>query len=308
MPEKREKWSGAHWKRMLVDQRKHMWHPDSIAMFACWAGLRPGMTVVDVGCGLGYMGFSYWPHFGRRGRYLGIDVSTKLLGKAKSLSLNWAGKGRVCFAAGDAGQLPMADGTTDAVMCQTLLMHLPDPQRAVCEMARILKRGGVMICHEPDNLSSSMTQGYTSVPQPNLEDRLFIHRINLYRYLGSKKIHGGDPGIGCRVPLLMKEAGLRRIGARLNDHVHLMIPPYEDEEQKHRMKLMRRHMNDKKGSVFWRKREKEEILAGGGRLPEVKRYWALIGKYNRTGRKQVKSSVYTKVAAGCFYIVKGIKI
>ena len=308
MPDKREKWSSARWKRMLVDQRKHMWHTDSIAKFAGWAGLKPGMKVVDVGCGLGYMGFTYWPHFGARGHYLGLDISRKLLDKAKGMSLNWAGRGRADFTVGDAHRLPLADGSADAVMCQTLLMHVADPRLVICEMARVLRKGGVMICHEPDNLSSSMSQGYSSVPRPSIEDRLFIQRINFYRYQGSRRITGGDPGIGCRVPSMMKEAGLQLVGARLNDRVHLLLPPYEDAEQSDRFRQMRRQMADKQDSAFWRKREREEIISGGGNMSDVKRYQSLMNKYNRIGRGQIRSKSYAKVAAGFFYIVKGIKV
>lgn len=54
-------WSKGRWKEMLIEQRKFMWHKDTIDKLAVWLELKPGMTAVDVGCGLGNLGYTYWP-------------------------------------------------------------------------------------------------------------------------------------------------------------------------------------------------------------------------------------------------------
>ena len=118
MPNKKPvDWSQKRCRKILVEQRKFLWYPESIAMFAAWAGLKPGMTVVDVGCGLGYLGQIYWPHFGRpgqsggrgrsvrSGRYIGVDLAAKLVKRAQQGARLWAGSGGAWFgAAKDAAE------------------------------------------------------------------------------------------------------------------------------------------------------------------------------------------------------------
>ncbi|MDI6740846.1 MAG: methyltransferase domain-containing protein, partial [Candidatus Edwardsbacteria bacterium] len=237
-------WSKKRWKKMLVDQRKFLWYPESIAMFAKWAGLKPGMTVADAGCGLGYMGYTYWPHFGKGGLYIGVDLSHKLLVRARKDSQIWARPGMARFARGDARRLPFPENSMDAVMCQTLLMHLIDPQAAVAEMARILKPGGIMLCHEPDNLSSSMTRGYSEKSELSIAEEAFLHKINLHLHKGRLQCGRGDSSIGNKVPVLMKKAGLKDIGIRMNDKAYFLLPPYDDDVQRHLISEARKYQKD----------------------------------------------------------------
>ncbi len=50
---------------------------------------------------------------------------------------------------GDIHQLPLADGSFDAVVCISVLEHVEDPQRAVREIHRVLKPGGQALLYAP---------------------------------------------------------------------------------------------------------------------------------------------------------------
>lgn len=132
-------WSEERFREMLVNQRKFMWYEDTLDKLALWMGLTEGMTAVDVGCGLGYLGFTYWKYFGRNGRYHGLDQSANLLADAGRFAKEWAVGGEADFMVGDACALPFPDNFADWTMCQTVLMHLADAEGALREMVRITK-------------------------------------------------------------------------------------------------------------------------------------------------------------------------
>ncbi len=72
---------------------------------AKWLDLKQRMKVADIGCGLGYLGWTYWKYFGDNGSYIGVDISEKLIKEAKELSKDWAINGKADFINGDAYNL-----------------------------------------------------------------------------------------------------------------------------------------------------------------------------------------------------------
>ena len=196
-------WSDDRWKEMLVNQRKFMWREDTLAVLAKWLGIRPGMTAVDVGCGLGYLGYTYWPFFGAGGRYFGIDKSHKLLQDATEAAKEWATDGEVRFVTGDIYRIPLPDGIADWVMCQVVMIHLKDPELALSEMVRVAKPGGLVTCIEPDNLSNALTNAYWSVPEFSIEDQLLRKKVTLICNKGRIKLGRGDDNIAPRIPKMI---------------------------------------------------------------------------------------------------------
>jgi SAM-dependent methyltransferase len=91
-----------------------------------------GMLVVDIGCGE-----QPWRSTveGLGARYLGADVQQNA---AHSVALRCA-----------ADALPVRDGACDLVLCTEVLEHVPDPARALAEVGRILRPGGVAIVTTP---------------------------------------------------------------------------------------------------------------------------------------------------------------
>lgn len=69
-----------------------------------------------------------------------VDASLGMLREARDRDLP-------CVA-GDAGQLPVRDGSVDAVTVVDAFHHLPDPAAAVAEAARVLRPGGVLVVRE----------------------------------------------------------------------------------------------------------------------------------------------------------------
>ena len=95
----------------------------------------------DVGCGSGRWAVLVAP---RVGRLLACDPSADALSVARA---NLAGLGNVEFHQADAGNLPIADASLDFAYCLGVLHHIPDPARALCDIARKLKPGAPLLVY-----------------------------------------------------------------------------------------------------------------------------------------------------------------
>jgi SAM-dependent methyltransferase len=300
-------WSARCWKEMLVYQRKAIWHKDTLDRMAAWLGLKPGMTLADVGCGLGYLGYTYWQYFGRGGRYYGVDASPALLQDAANGARDWATGGEFRFTAGDAYQLPLCDDLADVAACQTLLIHLDQPERALAEMVRVTKPGGLVVCHEPDNVSRRVGGLYSSLPHLDIEDHLLVAKVNLICNKGRIELRLGDRSVGCKVPHLMKSLGLTDIQVRNNDKVAFLEPPYESPSQAILIEKIKKDFFDAERQQIMRNQEKKEFIAGGGDLSEYERYLEIDNRILAVMRRQIEDGEYFMCTAQDFYVVKGTK-
>ena len=117
------------------------------------ADLRPGLEVVDVGCGRGEAA----AHAARRGaRVTALDFSAGALGltrRTARLVGSPAGRGRLALVAAGAAALPLADGSADRVLLLDVAEHLQPWQleAALAEVARILRPGGYVVIHTLPN-------------------------------------------------------------------------------------------------------------------------------------------------------------
>jgi len=106
------------------------------------AAIRPESTIVDVGCGTGFLTQEVAMQTQGRGKIVGVDLSPSMLQKAKGNLGRLGLLGSVELRVGDAEGLPAEDGFADAVIGNMVLHHCPRPRRAISEMTRVLKPGG----------------------------------------------------------------------------------------------------------------------------------------------------------------------
>src|SRR5262249_8548634 len=100
------------------------------------AGIQPGMRVADLGCGVGMVTALLAELVGPAGSIVGIDASAAQLAQARA-QLN-AGTRNVCFVEASAIGTGLPGGSFDLVCCRFLLMHLPEPEKALHEMRNLL--------------------------------------------------------------------------------------------------------------------------------------------------------------------------
>jgi SAM-dependent methyltransferase len=112
--------------------------------------LRPGMTVLDLGCGEGRHAFEAY----RRGASVvavdwgqtEVETTKRWLGAiAEAGEAGRAGDGTAAHfevVRGDLTALPVPDASVDRVMASEVLEHIPDDAAAFAEITRVLKPGG----------------------------------------------------------------------------------------------------------------------------------------------------------------------
>ncbi|MEU9603980.1 class I SAM-dependent methyltransferase [Streptomyces sp. NPDC048057] len=105
------------------------------------AGLRPGLALIDVACGTGFVARSAAVRMAGGGsRVVGVDLVPGMLRTAAARA---ADDGVVVeWQEAEAGDLPYAAGAFDVVLCQQGMQFFPDRGAAVAEFARVLRPGG----------------------------------------------------------------------------------------------------------------------------------------------------------------------
>jgi ubiquinone/menaquinone biosynthesis C-methylase UbiE len=97
--------------------------------------------LLDVACGPGVVTAALAPG---AASVVAFDATEQMLEKARS-RCDKAGLANVDFKCGDAENLPFADGQFDGVVTRLAVHHFGDPQRALHEMFRVLRRGGAAV-------------------------------------------------------------------------------------------------------------------------------------------------------------------
>ncbi len=158
------------------------------------AGLKPGESVLDVGCGTGTLAIAAKRRVGPAGRVYGIDASPEMIARAR-MKAKRAGV-EVVFKNAVAEALPFPDAQFDVVLATLMLHHLPRKarQQCACEMRRVLKPGGRVLAvdfggaaREKRNLLAHFHRhGHVKLPE----------LIAVLDEAGLKSVESGAVGIG----------------------------------------------------------------------------------------------------------------
>jgi ubiquinone/menaquinone biosynthesis C-methylase UbiE len=153
--------------------------------------LSAGLTVLDVGCGLGDDARRMADAVGPEGRIIGIDRSQRLLYEARARTSSTA---RLAFLRADGRFLPFARGSVDRARIDRSLQHIPKPARVIREMARVLRPGGRLVAY--DNDWGTFAVSSTLHETTDLIQTRWCHAFT-------------NPWIGRDLPWLFVDAGLR---------------------------------------------------------------------------------------------------
>ena len=158
------------------------------------AGVKPGMRVLDIGCGVGDVTQIAASLVGNRGRVLGIDISDQALAAARSRA-NAKKLKQVEFRSGGVDAFT-AFAEYDAIIGRFILIHLPDARASIARIKDMASKGTPIAFAELDLTSTSSTR-----PLPLMMEN--VERIaDLYRAAGF------EPDMGSNLYATFRGAGL----------------------------------------------------------------------------------------------------
>ncbi|MQA79123.1 MAG: methyltransferase domain-containing protein [Streptosporangiales bacterium] len=174
-------------------RRSHEWRTAANSAAYLTDRLRPGASLLDVGCGSGTITADL-AALVAPGTVTAIDASADILEAAERVA---AGRGltNLRFEVADVHALPYADDAFAVVHAHQVLQHLADPVAALREMRRVVAADGVVAARDADY--AAMTW-HPDVPE--LDEWLALyHRVATH--------NRGEPDAGRRLQVWARAAG-----------------------------------------------------------------------------------------------------
>lgn len=277
-----------------------MWREEFVPLLLKYLDVRPGQTIVDVGCGTGF--FTRLVARGLRGEgyAIGVDRNRRLVKVASKIAKAQEVDGCVSFRYGKAEALPFEDSFTDRVVCQAVLWMMHDPTPVLREMIRVCKRGGMVgaveggwdhiIHYVPDD--PRLTK---------LEKKWMVARTE-----GTRKIYGYDRGTGYKLAAIFDELGLNRV--RVDPYAYGWFVADDRIPLEYKLEDFRDEVRMFEKKPKSREEDKRVLLAGGMTENEVEELRRL--SYERSKRIIRRPELIAKdfsMNAGVFFITTGIK-
>jgi ubiquinone/menaquinone biosynthesis C-methylase UbiE len=186
-------------------------------------GLRPGVRVLDVGCGSGEL-TRWMAELVGPAEVVGVDVDLTVLSIARDRWSEHPAAPR--FVLADAAALPPALGRFDVVYARFLLSHQTDPLSVLRELRELCRARGVVAVEDVD------------IPAMFCEPRSAAYDRATELYCRAAVARGADPRLGPRLAALFGEAGFERVEA---DAIH---PAFHEGEGKRMAELTLRSIRD----------------------------------------------------------------
>lgn len=146
-------------------------------------GIKPGMTVADVGTGPGYMLPYLSETVGPKGQVIGEDIFPDFLDKARERT---ASLKNVSFVLGTAKDPKLSEGSLDLVLVLDVYHHLDYPSETLGQLRQALKQGGHLAIVEYHKNDIAMNGGAKEHVRLGEADAIAEIQANGFRLLSKK--------------------------------------------------------------------------------------------------------------------------
>ena len=255
----------------LEQTREGMWADSRAALVDLNLQSRTG--ILDVGCGTGELT-----------RVLAADSDAAVIGCDVDADLLQVATDYVPAVTGDAVRLPFKDDSVDLVVCQALLINLPEPAAAVREFARV--SSDLVAAIEPNNAEVSVDS--------TVDSEVELDATVREAYLDGVET---DVALGEQVGGLFEAAGIEPLSTRRYIHEKRTEPPYSETA----LKSATRKASG--AGLADSKRELQAGLAGTETsYDELRAAWREMG---RTVIDQMQAETYERVERVPFDVTVG---
>jgi len=226
--------------------------------------LRPGMRLLDVGCGPG----SITRGFAERlapGQVIGLDLAGDILAAARQDAAA-RGLANLQYEEGSVYQLPFPDASFDVVFAHQVLQHLREPGAALRELLRVVRSGGLVAVRDVDWGTASYWPA-----DPWIDRFVEVHLKTFYR-------NGGEPRIGRQLRGLFNAADVTDL--QITSSVWCYATPSETVEwgESYAERLLTSPMGERAVEYGFASRSDLEAMAAAFRAWAVHpdAFWAFI--------------------------------
>ena len=163
------------------------------------AGIAPGHTVIDLGCGPGFAALDLADRVGPTGRVIALDRSQRFLDSLARRADRLPIEPRACEL--DVDELPARDA--DAAWARWVFCFVERPRELITRVARALRPGGVFVAHEYFDYAT-----WRAAPRdPDIES--FVAEV-----MASWRAHHGEPDIALDLVGWLADAGFELTSVR----------------------------------------------------------------------------------------------
>lgn len=294
-------------KEVLDRQRREMWTPEQIGSFAKHFRLKPGMKLLDAGCGYGYSLRKYGPYCLPGGILAGLDLEKQLLLKAREKAEEEGLAGSSRFYQGDIFNMPFHPDSFDITICQVVMCHITEQEKALDELIRVTRPGGCIAVL--DNAAGmGFSSGWSSTYKPTIPKLLFMFEAAMRQKRARKKSGLGDYSVCCYMPSWMEKRGLLDVNVRNNEKVFWIAPPYNSPAQQTELQKTRERMlESRRISSTMMKRYRKQMLLGGADEKMINRTIRSARRSRKERRKALDEGTLAFSHSYNFWCVWGFK-